>query len=395
MIYPVASVRRTIMSDDIQKGLEGVTVAESTLSYIDGDAGQLVYRGYDIEDLAEDATYEEVLSLLWNGELPNEEELSTFAGSMATERGIDDDIIETLSALAANDERPMAALRTGVSMLSGTEPEADAPPRDLEVARRKGRRIVAKIPTILAAYDRLRRGEEPLDPNEEFSYAGNFLYMLTGEVPNDVAAETFDMALILHTDHGLNASTFTSMVIASTFADVYSAVTGGIGALSGPLHGGANQDVMEALLDLDESEMDAREWVENVVASGERVPGWGHRVYNVKDPRANILQEKLAELSEDSGETKWYDYTTTIERFLTEEQGLPESGIAPNVDFYSGSVYYQLGIPIDMYTPIFAMARAGGWLAHIFEYQEDNRLIRPRGHYVGEIDREFVPLEER
>ena len=394
MIYPV-SMETTSMADELKKGLEGVIVAESELSYIDGDAGRLVYRGYDIEDLAADASYEEVLYLLWNGELPDREALDAFSESMASERAIDDSVVEMLAALAEDDERPMAALRSGVSMLSGKEPESDADPRDIDTSRRKGRRIVAKIPTILAAFDRLRRGEEPLDPREDLSYAGNFLYMLTGEEPSTVAEETFDMALILHTDHGFNASTFTSMVIASTFADVYSAVSGGIGALSGPLHGGANQDVMEALMDLDESDMTAQEWVEDMVDRGERVPGWGHRVYNVKDPRAKILQSKLEDLAEDSGETRWLEYTTTIEEYLTEAQNLPEKGIAPNVDFYSGSVYYQLGIPVDMYTPIFAMARSGGWLAHVFEYQEDNRLIRPRGRYVGPIDLELTPVDER
>jgi citrate synthase len=219
--------------------------------------------------------------------------------------------------------------------------------------------------------------------------------MLTGEVPGEVAEETFDMALTLHADHGLNASTFTAVVIASTFADVYSSVTGGIGALSGPLHGGANQDVIEALIDLDESSMTAREWVEDMVDRGERVPGWGHRVYNVTDPRAEILRSKLEDLSASSGETKWLEYTTTISEYLTGEQNLLKKGIAPNVDFYSGSVYYQLGIPIDMYTPIFAMARSGGWLAHVFEYQEDNRLIRPRGRYTGQTDQEFPHIEAR
>ena len=383
------------MSDELRKGLEGVVVAESALSEIDGDAGRLIYRGYDIDDLAAGASYEEVLYLLWNGSLPTRGELDEFADSMASERAIDDDVRDTLADLAAADERPMAALRTGVSMLSGYEPEDDADPRDLDVARRKARRIVAKVPTVLAAYDRLRRGKEPVDPREDLSYAGNFLYMLTGEEPGDVAEETFDMALTLHADHGFNASTFTAMVIASTFADVYSAVTGGIGALSGPLHGGANQDVMEALLDLDESDMTAREWVEEMVERGERVPGWGHRVYNVTDPRAKILREKLEDLSAASGETKWLDYAKTIETVLADEQNLIEKGIAPNVDFYSGSVYYQLGIPIDMYTPIFAMARSGGWLAHIFEYQADNRLIRPRGRYIGATDQELVPIDER
>jgi citrate synthase len=383
------------MSDELEKGLEGVLVAESEMSYIDGDAGKLVYRGYDIDDLARGASYEEVLYLLWHGHLPDSEALAAFEDSMATERGVADHTLETLDALAAADEDPMAALRTGVSMLSAAEPEADADPEDLDASLRKGRRIVAKIPTVLANYDRFRRGEDAIDPREDLSHAGNFLYMLTGEEPGTVAEETFDMALILHADHGLNASTFTSMVIASTLADVYSAVTGGIGALSGPLHGGANQDVIEALLELDESDMEPLEWVTHKTEAGERVPGWGHRVYDVKDPRASILQAKLEDLSDADGETKWLEYTRTIEEYLTEEKGLPSKGIAPNVDFYSGAVYYKLGIPIDMYTPIFAMARAGGWLGHVLEYQADNRLIRPRGRYIGPTDRTLAPADER
>ena len=383
------------MDGELAKGLEGVVVAQSELSDIDGAAGTLLYRGYDIEDLATGASYEEVLYLLWTGALPTEEEFEAFTSAMATERSVDDCVLDTLDALTSADERPMAALRTGVSMLSTTDPEGDAAPRDIEAAKRKGRRIVAKTPTILAAYDRLRRGKEPVAPSEELSHAANFLYMLSGEKPGAVATETFDMALTLHADHGLNASTFTAMVVASTFADVYSSVTGGIGALSGPLHGGANQDVMQALFDLDESDMTAREWVEDVVDRGERVPGWGHRVYDVTDPRATLLRGKLQDLAEASGETRWLDYTTTISEYLVDEQQLTQKGVAPNVDFYSGSVYYQLGIPIDMYTPIFAMARTGGWLAHVFEYQADNRLIRPRAEYVGPRRRSFAPLGER
>ncbi len=383
------------MDGELAKGLEGVVVAQSELSDIDGAAGTLLYRGYDIEDLATGASYEEVLYLLWTGALPTEEEFEAFTSAMATERSVDDCVLDTLDALTSADERPMAALRTGVSMLSTTDPEGDAAPRDIEAAKRKGRRIVAKTPTILAAYDRLRRGKEPVAPSEELSHAANFLYMLSGEKPGAVATETFDMALTLHADHGLNASTFTAMVVASTFADVYSSVTGGIGALSGPLHGGANQDVMQALFDLDESDMTAREWVEDVVDRGERVPGWGHRVYDVTDPRATLLRGKLQDLAEASGETRWLDYTTTISEYLVDEQQLTQKGVAPNVDFYSGSVYYQLGIPIDMYTPIFAMARTGGWLAHVFEYQADNRLIRPRAEYVGPRQRSFAPLGER
>jgi len=383
------------MSDELRKGLEGVLVAESELSFIDGDAGKLVYCGYAIEDLATEASFEEVLYLLWNGELPTESELTAFADSIAEERGVEDAVLETAKALAAADEEPMAALRTLVSYLSAEDDEADVPAADQAASRRKGRRLTAKIPTVLAAFDRYRRGEEPVDPDPELGYAANFLYMLTGEEPDEVAEETFDQALTLHADHGLNASTFTSMVIGSTMADMYSAVTGGVGALSGPLHGGANQDVMEMLLDIDEDGADPVEYVERKGEQEDwRVPGMGHRVYGVKDPRAVILEKKSEELNATAEGTNWYELADAIEQHF-EEQGLVSKGIAPNVDFYSGTVYYQLGIPVDMFTPIFAMARTGGWVGHTLEYQAENRLIRPRARYTGEKNREFVPLEER
>ncbi|MFB6192213.1 MAG: citrate synthase [Haloarculaceae archaeon] len=384
------------MTDQLHKGLEGILVAESSLSYIDGDAGKLVYRGYDIEDLAREATFEEVLYLLWHRELPTRAVLEHFNDAMTTDRAVSGDVLGTARELADAGEEPMAALRTLASMLSASDPDP-AESTDRVVAIRQGRRLTAKIPTVLAAYDRCRRGEEPLEPREDLGHAANFLYMLTGEEPDPVAAETFDMALTLHADHGLNASTFTAMVIASTLADAYSATVGGIGALSGPLHGGANQDVMEMFLEIDESGEDPVEWVERAREQRRdwRVPGMGHRVYNVKDPRAVILEERSRELAEETGEAKWYEYATAIERHFREDEGLTAKGIAPNVDFYSGTVYYQLGIPIDMYTPIFAMSRVGGWIGHVLEYQSDNRLIRPRARYVGETDREFVPIEER
>ncbi|MFC7176639.1 citrate synthase [Halosegnis marinus] len=384
------------MSDELKKGLEGVLVAESSLSFIDGDAGKLVYRGYDIEDLAREATFEEVVYLLWNGELPTREELSAFNESMAAERPVDDAVLDTVAALAEADEEPMAALRTLVSYLSAEDPEADADATDLDASTRKGRRITAKIPTVLAAFDRFRRGEDPVAPRDDLGHAANFLYMLTGEEPDAVAEETFDMALTLHADHGLNASTFTAMVIGSTMADVYSAVTGGVGALSGPLHGGANQDVMELLLEIDEAGEDPVEYVKRAREEREdwRVPGMGHRVYSVKDPRAVILEAKSEELGAASGDAKWYDMADAIESFFA-DQGLVEKGIAPNVDFYSGTVYYQLGIPVDMFTPIFAMSRVGGWLGHTLEYQAENRLIRPRARYTGEKDLDFPSIDER
>ena len=382
------------MTDELIKGLEGVLAAESELSSIDGDAGRLIYRGYDIEELATGASYEEVVYLLWHGELPDRTALEEFTSVMADARPVDDAILETVDALADAEEAPMAAMRTAVSMLSSTDPNGDAAPEDLDAARRKARRSTAKIPTLLAAFDRRRRGESPIDPDPELGLAANFLYMLTGQAPEPVAEEAFDQALILHADHGLNASTFTAMVVGSTMADMYASITAGIGALSGPLHGGANQDVMEVLFEIEESDLDPIEWVDRATEEGRRIPGFGHRVYNVKDPRAKILEERSAALAE-SGDDTLYRITTTIEEYLTEEKGLVEKGIAPNVDFYSGSVYSQLGIPMDMYTPIFAMSRAAGWSAHVVEYQSDNRLIRPRGRYVGPTDREFVPLDER
>jgi citrate synthase len=387
--------KRYGMADEVNEGLEGVVVAESELSYIDGDIGKLVYRGHPIEELAENATYEEVLYLLWNGSLPTRAELDDFSARMAEERHIDDYVLDALAELAAADEAPMAALRSAVSMLSAADADPDADPTDQDATLRKGRRITAKIPTILAAYQRLRDGEEPLAPREDLSHAGNFLYMLTGEEPDPVAEETLDMALTLHADHGLNASTFTSMVIASTLSDIYAAVTGGVGALSGPLHGGANQDVMETLIEVEESSKDPVQWAKDALDAGRKIPGFGHRVYNVKDPRAVILEQKSRDLGDASGEKKWYDHANKIENYLVEEQDFDEKGLAPNVDFYSGTVYYQLGIPVDMFTPIFAMSRVGGWVAHVLEQVEGNRIMRPRAKYTGQKDADWVAIDDR
>ncbi|WP_415379503.1 citrate synthase [Halosimplex sp. TS25] len=378
------------MTDELRKGLEGVLVAESDLSEIDGDEGRLIYRGYGIEDLAKHASYEEVIYLLWHGDLPDAGELDSFTDSMVAERAVDEDVLDTVGRLAAADENPMAALRTAVSMLSAYDPDADAPATDEEATLRKGRRIVAKIPTILAAFTRMRDGEDPVEPREDLGHAANFLYMLNGEAPDDVLAETFDMALVLHADHGLNASTFSAITTASTLSDLHSSVTSAIGTLKGPLHGGANQDVMEMLKEVDESDRDPIGWVEKALDEGRRISGFGHRVYNVKDPRARILGERSQELGEAAGTPKWYEYSTKVEEYMADEKGL-----APNVDFYSASTYYQMGIPIDIYTPIFAMSRSAGWIAHAVEYVEDNRLIRPRARYTGPQGLEFVDVDER
>ncbi|MFB6361756.1 MAG: citrate synthase [Halobacteriales archaeon] len=378
------------MSEQLQKGLEGVLVAESSLSYIDGDAGKLVYRGYPIEALARQASFEEVVYLLWYGHLPDAAELDAFSGEMAAERPLSEDLMDTIERLAAADEDPMAVIRTVTSMLSAWDPEAEAEPGDREANLRKGRRVTAKLPTALAAYTRLRDGADPVPPREDLGHAANFLYMLNGEPPDDVLAETFDIALVLHADHGLNASTFSAMVTASTLADLHSAVTSAIGTLSGPLHGGANQNVMGMLLEVDGSDRSPVDWVADVLESGKRIAGFGHRVYNVKDPRAKILGEMSESLGEAAGERKWYEYSTAIEDYMMEEKGL-----APNVDFYSATTYYQMGIPIDVYTAIFALSRVGGWVAHVLEQYDDNRLIRPRARYVGPTDQTYVQLEER
>ena len=267
------------MTDELRKGLEGVPVAESDLSRIDGDAGELVYRGYTIEDLTREARFEEVIYLLWHGHLPDADELVAFEESMAAERTVDDDVMDTVARLAATDENPMAALRTAVSMLSAYDADADAPASHTEASLRKGRRITAKIPTILAAFARQRDGEDPVAPREDLDHAANFLYMLNGEEPDEVLAETFDMALVLHADHGFNASTFSTIVTASTMSDLHSAVTSAIGTLKGPLHGGANQDVMEVLQEVDASDRDPTGWVEHALEEDRRIPGFGHRVY--------------------------------------------------------------------------------------------------------------------
>jgi citrate synthase len=380
------------MSDELKRGLEGVLVAESELSYIDGDAGRLVYRGYSIDDLARHATFEEVLYLLWYGELPTAAILAQFREALAADRALEEGVLDVVRTLAAQDEEPMAMLRTVVSTLSAYDPDAhdEADPVDHVTNIRKGRRITAKLPTALAAFARLREGKEPVSPRTDLDHAANFLYMLNGEEPNEVLAETFDMALVLHADHGLNASTFAAMVTASTLSDLHSAVTSAVGTLAGSLHGGANQNVMRMLEEIDASDKDPVRWVRDALDEGRRVAGFGHRVYNVKDPRAKILGDRSEDLGEAAGDTRWHDYSVAIEEFLAEEKGL-----APNVDFYSASTYYQMGIPIDIYTPIFAMSRVGGWIAHVLEQYEDNRLIRPRARYVGQKDRPFSPVDER
>lgn len=368
------------------RGLEGVVATRTSLSYIDGQAGRLLYRGYDIDDLAGGASFSEALYLLWNGDLPSHGALETFEGELARERTLDDASIRLLRTLPAGTPT-MSALRTGVSAAAALDPEAEDASADAN--RRKAARLVARIPSIVAAFDRLRRGEEPIAPRGDLGHAANLLWMVDGEEPSDAAARALDRTLLLYLDHGLNASTFTCRVIASTLSDMYSAVTGGIGALKGALHGGANAKAMEMLLEIGEPE-NVEPFVDRALAEKRRIMGFGHRVYRVADPRAGHLREMSRELCERAGRERWFEISRRLEEVVAERKGL-----YPNVDFYCATVYHALDLPIDLYTPLFAVGRVGGWTAHVMEQLSDNRLIRPRAEYVGEMNREFVPLARR
>ena len=369
------------------RGLEGVVALDSEISFIDGKIGELVYRGYDIQDLAENATFEEVAYLLWNGSLPTQRQLDELHQFLRAERELPPMVLDVLR-LTPEDANPMAALRTSVSALAHFDGEADD--MSPETNYRKALRLTARIPTIIAAFDRVRKGKEPVAPLKTGSTAFNFLYMLNGEEPGPSAQQTFDACLVLHAEHGLNASTFTGRVIGATLSDIYSAIAGAIGALKGPLHGGANIKVMEMLLELDQTGQDPAAFVHDRLARKERIMGFGHRVYKTMDPRATILREMVEALSEERGTRKWYDYSVKIMETM-----VGEKNINPNVDFFSASVYYMLGIDVDLYTPLFVMSRITGWTAHLLEQWSDNRLIRPRAEYVGPRALKVTPIERR
>ena len=369
------------------RGLEGVVALDSKISFIDGQKGDLIYRGYDIHDLAENATFEEVAYLLWNGELPTRSELDALNEQLRAERDLPGPVMDIIKKMPS-DANAMAALRTAVSSLALVDPEADDMSR--EANYRKSIRLLARVPTAIAAFDRLRKGKDPVAPKKNCSVARDFLYMLNGEEPGEAAERTFDVCLVLHAEHGLNASTFTGRVVGSTLSDIYSAITAAIGALKGPLHGGANQEVMAMLLELDESGQDPAAYVKSKLDRKERVMGFGHRVYKTMDPRAAILREMVEELSEETDSRKWYEYSSTIMETMQSSKEL-----YPNVDFFSASVYYMLGIDIDLYTPIFALSRTSGWSAHLLEQWEENRLIRPRAEYVGPRGKKVTPIAER
>jgi citrate synthase len=367
-------------------GLRGVVVGASTVSDVVGDKGQLIYQGYDIHDLAEHSTFEEVAFLLWNKRLPKQSELDELKRAIGASYRIPDEIIDLLRRLPA-DADPTDVLRTSVSALEFYDSTA----RDISsaVSRQTAIRLTAQFPTLVAAADRLRRGLEPVAPLPEENIATNFLYMLKGEKPSAEDARVFDVCLILHADHELNASTFTARVVAGTLATVYASVVAAIGALSGPLHGGANTNVMKTLLEIGEFDR-VEEFLKGALASKRKIMGFGHAVYKTEDPRATHLRRFSKESGERAGNTKWYEMSRKLEELMMREKGL-----YPNVDFYSASTYYMMGISLDLYTPIFAISRITGWTAHILEQYADNKLIRPRAEYVGPRALSYVPIEQR
>ena len=370
------------------KGLEGIVAANSGVCWIDGDAGVLAYRGIDIHELAEHSTFEETTYLLWNGRLPSQLALREFHAQLALARELDQRIIDMLRSFPAS-ATPMEVLRTAVSALSFYDADEKDNSHDANV--RKSYNLTAQLAMIVAIYDRLRKGKEIIPPDRSLSHAGNFLWMLNGVKPSETATRTLDIALILHADHELNASTFAARVIAATLSDIHSAVTGAIGALKGPLHGGANEAVMSLLLAIDKAGADPVEYVKNMLANKQKVSGFGHRVYKTEDPRATHLRKMSEQLGRDAGQSKWFDMSRAIEVYVKGEKKLNA-----NVDFYSASTYAMLGIDIDLYTPIFAISRIAGWTAHVIEQLDDNRLIRPRAEYIGPVyPTHWVPVEER
>ncbi len=367
-------------------GLEGVVVARSRLCSIDGHNGILIYSGYDVGDLAEHSSYEEVCFLTLNGRLPLRDEMDEFTADLAAHRALSEETDSVVDMLATH-AAPMEMLRTAVSSDSFDDPDKDSNAPDANV--RKATRLIAKMPTMVARYHRRRNGLEPIPPDPSLSHAANFLHMLNGEPVSPAAEKTFDVALILHADHEMNASTFTARVIASTLSDMHSAITGAIGALKGPLHGGANEQVMRLLQSIPVG-ASVDDEIRRRLDRKERIMGFGHRVYKTWDPRAVILKRFSRQLGEEAGDTRWYEMSEQIEHTVVAEKGL-----YPNVDFYSASTYHYLGIDTGLFTPIFAMSRVVGWAAHVIEQHADNRLIRPSSEYVGPPARAYEPIERR
>jgi citrate synthase len=373
------------------KGLAGVVAADTTLSRVDGEKGELIYRGYDIRDLGENASFEEVLYLLWNGDLPNRAQLETFKAALVAKRALPAAVLRTMTSFP-HEAHPMAVLRTIVSGLGLIDPTADD--ISLAGARKKALWLTAVFPTIVAAWERIRNNQEPIAPRNDLGHAANFLYMLNGQEPNPDAVKALDAYLVMLADHDFNASTFAARVTTGTLADVYSAITSAAGTLKGASHGGANQRAMEQFIDAAQRG-DVEAWYREAREGGKRIMGIGHRVYKVEDPRAKILRPMAERLAKSSGQGQWYDVAARVEQLTRADDYFVERNLYANVDYYSAVVLYMIGIPVDQFTCIFAISRIAGWTAHVMEQLADNRLIRPKARYVGEEGRTFVPLSER
>jgi len=370
------------------RGLEGIVATTSGICWIDGEAGVLSYRGIDIHELAAKSTFEETTYLLWFGKLPTAAELEDFKQKLAATRTLPSNVVDFLKTLP-KEASVMEVLRTTVSLLSIGDPDDTDSSHEANV--RKSFRLTSQIAMIVAYFDRIRKGKAIVEPDTTLSHAGNFLYMLTGEKPITEAEKAFDVALILHADHELNASTFAARVIAATLSDVHSAITGAIGALKGPLHGGANEAVMKLLYEIDAAGADPVEYVKNLLNNKVKVSGFGHRVYKTEDPRATHLRRMSKDLGTAAGNAKWYEMSEKIEGYVRGEKKLNA-----NVDFYSASTYTTLGIDMDLFTPIFAVSRISGWAAHVIEQHDNNRLIRPRAEYTGPAyPAPYIPLTQR
>jgi citrate synthase len=385
----IPGAQETYMTTTLtDKGLEGIVATNSSICYIDGEKGILSYRGYDIHDLAGNGTFEEVCYLLWFGRLPSRAELQELEEELFRESKLDGQIIELLRQVP-RDGLPIDMLRTVVSALSWFDP--DGKRNDAEANRRKAIRVTAQIAMVVAYYDRIRKNLPLVQPDRALSHAGNFLYMLTGRRPSPEAERAMDVALILLAEHELNASTFAARVTAATLSDMHSAITSAIGALKGPLHGGASESVFRMLQAIELSGGGAIAYVKSMLARNQKIPGFGHRVYRTEDPRATHLRQMSRDLGYSKGEPKWFEVSREIEVFINREKGLNA-----NVDYYGASTYHDLGIDVDLFTPLFAVSRISGWTAHVLEQLADNRLIRPRAEYVGpEYPQTYRVEEER
>lgn len=373
-------------------GLEGVVVADVTTSLVDGVNGKLIYSGYDIEDLAANALFEEVIFLLWHVRLPNAAELEDLRAKIASEAGVPPQIIDMLKALP-KDANPMAVLRTAVSALAHYDPDSENL-TDKAVAQEKAARLTGQITTISAAWDRIRKGEEPIAPKAEYNLAQNFVYMLSGEVPDQTAVDAVNAYLVLLAEHGMNASTFCSRVVTATGSDMHSAVVGAIATLKGPSHGGANAEAMRMFLEIGEVE-NVEPWFKtNIKEGNRRIMGIGHRVYKATDPRAAILRERSKALAESSGNSKWFEIADKLADLARADDYFIERKLYPNVDYFSAIMLYTLKLDVDMFVPLFAMSRIAGWSANIID-QMGGRLIRPKANYTGPKDQKWVPVDQR